>query len=150
VKATAIGDVVGPDARVSWTGTDHESGLAGYQVSVDGRPYIAMGNATVLPESWSLGSHVVTVKAWDVAGNEGTQTIAFRVEPNGESSAAGLISAEAPSGSGSLSLALGFLVSVSVLLLNRRSMERSLRPWIRRVEIGARRRLSGLSSTGSR
>src|SRR5206468_2775548 len=115
VKATAIGDVVGPDATVSWTGTDHESGLAGYQVSVDGGPSIPMGKATVLPESWSLGSHVVTVKAWDVAGNEGTQTIAFRVEPDGGSSATGLISAEAPSGSGSLSLALGFLVSVSVL-----------------------------------
>jgi len=151
VKAAAIGDVVGPDATVSWTGTDHESGLAGYQVSVDGGPYLPMGKATVLPESWSIGSHVVTVRAWDVAGNEGTQTIAFRVETDGGSSAAGLVSARAPSVPGSLSLALGFLmVSISVLLLNRRSMERGLRPWIRRVEIRTRRRLSGISSRRTR
>ena len=151
VKAAAIGDVVGPDATVSWTGTDHESGLAGYQVSVDGGPYLPMGRATVLPESWSIGSHVVTVRAWDVAGNEGTQTIAFRVETDGGSSAAGLVSARAPSVPGSLSLALGFLmVSISVLLLNRRSMERGLRPWIRRVEIRTRRRLSRVCSRRSR
>src|SRR5207248_2174912 len=102
---------------VSLTPSSSNGSTPSIAYRVDDGPYVAMGKATVLPESWSLGSHVVTVKAWDVAGNEGTQTIAFRVEPNGGSSATGLISAQAPSGSGSLSLALGFLVSISVLLL---------------------------------
>jgi hypothetical protein len=69
------------DLTVSWTGSDAPSGIARYEVSIDGGPVQSLGTTTSLTRHWSNGDHTVRVTAYDAAGNQGTTTISFRVDP---------------------------------------------------------------------
>src|SRR5207237_837755 len=40
---SATGDVIAPDGTLSWTGTDDVAGVAQYEVSIDGGPFVSMG-----------------------------------------------------------------------------------------------------------
>jgi len=70
-----------PDVTISWTGSDTASGVARYEVSIDGGPTQSVGMTTSLNRRWSDGDHTVRVTAYDAAGNQDATVINFRVSP---------------------------------------------------------------------
>jgi len=70
-----------PDVTISWTGSDTASGIARYEVSIDGGPTQSVGTTTSLSRRWSDGDHTVRVTAYDAAGNQHATVINFRVSP---------------------------------------------------------------------
>jgi len=70
-----------PDLTISWTGSDTASGIARYEVSIDGGPTQSVGTTTSLSRRWSDGDHTVRVTAYDAAGNQDATVISFRVSP---------------------------------------------------------------------
>jgi len=70
-----------PDLTISWTGSDTASGIARYEVSIDGGPTQSVGMTTSLSRRWSDGDHTVRVTAYDAAGNQDATVISFRVSP---------------------------------------------------------------------
>src|SRR2546426_629328 len=70
-----------PDVTISWTGSDTASGIARYEVSIDGGPTQSVGMTTSLNRRWSDGDHTVRVTAYDAAGNQDATGINFRVSP---------------------------------------------------------------------
>jgi regulation of enolase protein 1 (concanavalin A-like superfamily) len=67
---------------VAWTATDATSGVRTVRAVLDGE--------TVEAGTWqmwtlSAGRHVLTVTATDVAGNTGSRTVVFKVQPTGAS-----------------------------------------------------------------
>ncbi len=66
---------------ISWEVRDNTSGVARYELSVDGSAFGDVGNAS---DTLTLadGVHTVTLRATDVAGNNVTQTATFRVDTN--------------------------------------------------------------------
>lgn len=81
VRTAPTGDVMPPNGTLSWAGTDAVSGIAGYEVSIDGASFQALGSQTHVTRPWTVGTHVAVVKAKDTAGNEATSTVHFRVDP---------------------------------------------------------------------
>ncbi len=66
---------------LSWNGSDETSGIDHFEVKIDGGSYVSIGTAmsynfTALAD----GTHNVTVKAVDKAGNEVNKTIQFTVD----------------------------------------------------------------------
>ena len=70
-----------PDVTITWTGTDGSSGIARYEVSIDGGPTESVGMTTSLTRRWSDGDHTVRVTAYDAAGNQDATVIHFTVSP---------------------------------------------------------------------
>jgi len=70
-----------PDVTISWTGSDTASGIARYEVSIDGGPTQSVGTTTSLSRRWSDGDHTIRVTAYDAAGNQHATVINFRVSP---------------------------------------------------------------------
>src|SRR2546426_697242 len=70
-----------PDVTISWTGSDVASGIARYEVSIDGGPTQSVGTTTSLSRRWSDGDHTIRVTAYDAAGNQHATVINFRVSP---------------------------------------------------------------------
>jgi hypothetical protein len=66
--------------RVSWTATDNDSGIADYAVSVDGDAFTSVGTATGVTLNLSGGSHVVRVRATDLAGRSTVATISIEIQ----------------------------------------------------------------------
>src|SRR5437870_6637249 len=75
------GLVTTPDVTITWTGTDGASGVARYEVSIDGGPTESVGMTTSLTRRWSDGDHTVRVTAYDAAGNQDAKVISFTVSP---------------------------------------------------------------------
>src|SRR5947209_2326343 len=75
------GLVTTPDVTITWTGTDGASGVARYEVSIDGGPTESVGMTTSLTRRWSDGDHTVRVTAYDAAGNPDAKAISFTVSP---------------------------------------------------------------------
>jgi hypothetical protein len=73
---------IAPNDAVSWTGSDAGSGIAWYEVSIDGAAFMSVGLQTSLTGHWTPGTHVVVVRAYDAAGNAKTSTIQFTVSEN--------------------------------------------------------------------
>ena len=67
---------------VSWAAEDATSGLARYEVSVDGGSFQPVGDQSDLTIFLSDGDHLVRVVAIDVAGNTATAETQFRVDTN--------------------------------------------------------------------
>jgi len=66
---------------ISWFGSDAMSGIDHFEVGIDGGSFISVGNATLHNfTTLSDGSHNITVKAVDKAGNTVEQTIQFTVD----------------------------------------------------------------------
>jgi hypothetical protein len=72
-----------PDGPVSWTGYDNVSGIARYEVSVDGGPFQSVGTATSFRQLWNSGPHTVQVRAFDNAGHEAVAATSFTVDSVG-------------------------------------------------------------------
>src|SRR5439155_253169 len=51
---SATGDVIAPDGTLSCTGTDDVAGVAQYEVSIDGSPFVSMGTGTSVRRTRSL------------------------------------------------------------------------------------------------
>jgi len=73
---------IGPDDSLSWSGSDAGSGIARYEVSIDGAAFVSIGLQTGLTRHWTAGTHVVVVRAYDAAGNAKSSVIQFSVAEN--------------------------------------------------------------------
>ena len=73
---------IGPDDSLSWSGSDGGSGIARYEVSIDGAAFVSVGLQTTLTRHWTAGTHVVVVRAYDAAGNAKSSVIQFSVAEN--------------------------------------------------------------------
>ncbi|HEX9566748.1 MAG TPA: hypothetical protein VGA48_04045 [Thermoplasmata archaeon] len=82
VIANSPGVPIAPDALVSWSGSDAGSGIARYEVGIDGAAFVSVGLQTSLARHWSNGTHVVVVRAYDAAGNEKSSVMQFSVADN--------------------------------------------------------------------
>jgi len=82
VLATSPGVPIGPDESLSWSGSDGGSGIARYEVSIDGAAFMSIGLQTTLTRHWTVGTHVVVVRAYDTAGNAKSSVIQFSVAEN--------------------------------------------------------------------
>src|SRR2546428_210300 len=69
------------DVTITWTGTDGSSGIARYEVSIDGAPAESVGMTTSLTRRWSDGDHTIRVTAYDAAANQDATVISFTVSP---------------------------------------------------------------------
>ena len=74
--------VTSSSVLVAWNATDAVSGVAVYEVSVDGAPFANLSLAEDVALSFADGEHYVIVRATDAAGNSATEVISFRVDTN--------------------------------------------------------------------
>jgi hypothetical protein len=65
--------------RITWSAADNDSGIAGYEVRVDGGAFFSVGMATSVLLNLTDGSHMVQVKALDGAGQSTIGTLSVRV-----------------------------------------------------------------------
>lgn len=69
-----------PSVRAEWAGYDSGSGISYYEVRIDGGAWIDTGKSTNRTfSSLSDGAHTVEVRAFDVAGNSNTASVAFDI-----------------------------------------------------------------------
>jgi hypothetical protein len=69
------------DVTVSWNGVDSGSGIDHYEVSIDDGAFVSVEmNTSHQFVGLAEGIHTVVVKALDVAGNNGTDTVTFTVD----------------------------------------------------------------------
>jgi len=77
VKPTGI--VVQPTVSIEWAAVDTTSGVARYDLSVNGGPFVPVNGTSlvlVLPD----GTHYIALKATDEAGNSEVRAVTFRVD----------------------------------------------------------------------
>src|SRR5437867_8660335 len=82
VIANSPGVPVAPDELISWSGSDAGSGIARYEVGIDGAAFVSVGLQTSLARHWSNGTHVVIVRGYDAAGNAKSSVMQFTVSDN--------------------------------------------------------------------
>src|SRR5438876_941974 len=82
VIANSPGVPIAPDELISWSGSDAGSGIARYEVGIDGAAFVSVGLQTSLARHWSNGNHVVIVRAYDAAGNAKSSVMQFSVADN--------------------------------------------------------------------
>ena len=75
-------DPLAPEGLVSWSGSDSGSGISRYEVAIDGSAFVSIGLQTTLTRTWTEGTHVVAVRAYDAAGNVKSSVIQFSVASN--------------------------------------------------------------------
>ena len=81
-RAEPTGTVTESTVEIRWEAVDATSGVVGYDVAVDGGPFLPVGTATSLQLTLSDGEHFVAARATDDAGNVAVDVIAFRVDTN--------------------------------------------------------------------
>ena len=81
--SSPIGSVTNPAVTIAWTGSDSASGIARYELSTDGGPFLSVGMNTSVVRQMSNGAHKAQVRAIDNAGHESTTETDFRVESSG-------------------------------------------------------------------
>ena len=99
---------------VHWTGSDAGSGIAGYEIQVDGGAFQTVGIATNVTLALADGVHTFTVRVTDVAGNRETQTRSVSVDTNPFSPFGPF------AGLPLFLLLLALAIAVTVLLIRRR------------------------------
>src|SRR5437867_4458598 len=82
VIANSPGVPIAPDTLLSWSGSDAGSGIARYEVGIDGAAFVSVGLQTSLARHWSNGTHVVIVRGYDAAGNAKSSQMQFTVSDN--------------------------------------------------------------------
>src|SRR2546425_312353 len=80
--ANSPSDPLAPDGSISWSGSDSGSGIARYEVAIDGSAFASVGLQTTLTRTWTVGTHVVSVRAYDAAGNMKSAVVQFDVASN--------------------------------------------------------------------
>lgn len=76
------GRLTSSSVTVTWTGIDLGSGIASYAVSVDGGPFRDIGTTPSVVLSLSDGTHTITIRATDAAGNMANQSSTVIVDTN--------------------------------------------------------------------
>jgi hypothetical protein len=67
--------------NITWSSEDDNTGIDYFEYSLDGGPFESTGDErSVSLEDVSDGSHVLTVRAFDIAGNLIEQSLTFRVD----------------------------------------------------------------------
>src|SRR5205807_2506824 len=74
VRLEAPARAVTSSFPIRWTGSDAGSGIAGYEIQVDGGPFQTVGFVTNMTLVLADGLHTFAVRATDLAGNADTQT----------------------------------------------------------------------------
>ena len=124
ISTAPSGVLTASEVVVSWNATDATSGIARYEVSVDGTPFASVDRETHLPLVVSDGDHVVLVRAVDEAGNAIVAEIRFRVDTN-------ILSPTGPFKGVPLyvlmAAALASIVAVAVIVWRRRRADRAAR-----------------------
>ena len=101
------------DIAVSWNGSDSGSGIATYEISVDGGGFSGVGKATTYSLTLSDGEHDIRVRASDVAGHTTEQSIRVRIDTNA-------FSFSGPyGGAPAIALPLG-IAAIAAILLGKR------------------------------
>ena len=114
VRLEAPAQAVTSSIPVRWTGSDTGSGIAGYEIQVDGGPFQTVGFATNVTLVLADGLHTFAVRATDLAGNVETQTRSVSVDTN-------LFGVFGPFAGLPIFLLLNALaIAVTVLVLRRR------------------------------
>ena len=100
---------------LSWKAEDEASGIARYEVSVDGSPFASVGQGTSQPLTLEDGEHSVQVRVFDVAGNDDETEYIVHVDTFP-------LSATGPQGTLILALIFGVNVAavMAVVILRRR------------------------------
>lgn len=82
ITAPAAGSSVGSTVTVAWTGSDSTSGIAAYYVRTDGGPWTALASSATsyILSGLAAGSHTVSVRAVDAAGNTAEASATFNVQ----------------------------------------------------------------------
>ena len=107
------------DIAVSWNGSDSGSGIATYEISVDGGGFSGVGKATTYSLTLSDGEHGIRVRASDVAGHTTEQSIRVRIDTNA-------FSFSGPyGGAPAIALPLGIAAIAAILLRKRGRRGRS-------------------------
>ena len=105
LSLTGSANATSSPVRITWSAADNDSGIAGYEVRVDDGAFFSVGMATSVLLNLTDGSHVVHVKALDVAGQSTIGTLSIQV----------LSASGAPFGS--LFLVVGALVGGAVAIV---------------------------------
>ncbi len=103
---------------LSWKAEDEASGIARYEVSVDGSPFVSVGQGTSQPLTLADGEHSVQVRVFDVAGNEGETEYIVQVDTF-------LLSATGPQGTLVLALIFGVNAAAVMAAVIQRRRKRS-------------------------
>jgi len=74
------GHVTTSEVGVTWVGSDTESGIADYAISVDGGSFRDLGTSNSTTLTLSDGVHTIAVRATDAAGNTYAQTTTVTVD----------------------------------------------------------------------
>ena len=115
-------------AVISWTGTDATTGIDHFEVGIDGGSFVSVG--TVMSYNFSGladGTHNVTVKAIDAAGNEVNKTIQFIVDtipkniPNGGTAGDLLLY-------GAIGAIITLVIIVAIVIMMRIKKMRPMKP----------------------
>lgn len=76
-------DVVFNSSSVTiyWLASDSASGIAGFEISLDGKAFVSLGNTTLMTNFTGLsdGNHIVILRAFDNAGKVTEETLTFQV-----------------------------------------------------------------------
>lgn len=75
-----IGNLTVSDVNASWFAADYESGLDRCEVSIDGGEFVPMGSTMNVTEHLADGTHVLVVRAYDLAGNSAEKQFSFSVD----------------------------------------------------------------------
>jgi hypothetical protein len=81
--SSPAGRVTNPAVTIAWTGSDSASGIARYELSIDGGAFESVGINTSVTRQMSNGAHKAQVRAIDNAGHESTTETNFTVESSG-------------------------------------------------------------------
>lgn len=103
---------------LSWEAEDEASGIARYEVSVDGSPFVSVGEGTSQPLTLADGKHSVQVRVFDVAGNDDETEYIVQVDTF-------LLSATGPQGTLILALIFGVNVAAVMAIVSLRRRKRS-------------------------
>ena len=79
---TPAGPLTTSVVTVSWTGADATSGVARYEIRVDGGAYVDVGLATRTSLTLSDGRHRIELRAVDAAGNRASGSTVVQVDTN--------------------------------------------------------------------
>lgn len=105
--------------NIAWSFVELCSGLGLFEYSIDGSAFASLGNASfVLLSDLDDGTHVITVRATDLAGNNRTEVLVFEVEDLSQDDGSGALSQSAW-----MAIGLG-AVAVAVIVLWLTSVKR--------------------------
>ena len=106
--ASPSGVVPSGHVEIRWSASDNTSGLAGYFLQIDGGDTLSLGTSSSYLLSMPDGHHTAVIRAVDLAGNEASVELRFRVDTN-------VFSLTGPQGGAPTYLIL--VIGIAVLLL---------------------------------